>query len=49
MAAFSPSCASLMTSYVADVPGTPEPFYRSLGFQPTGNLIDDEIEATLNL
>ena len=30
-------------------PGSPASFYRSLGFQPTGNLIDHEIEAALNL
>ncbi|WP_068053626.1 GNAT family N-acetyltransferase [Nocardia xishanensis] len=27
--------------------GSPEGFYRSLGFEPTGDLIDDEIEAVL--
>ncbi len=30
-------------------PGSPAAFYRSLGFQPTGDKIDDEIEAVLNL
>ena len=30
-------------------PGSPASFYRSLGFQPTGNLIDEEIEAVLKL
>ncbi len=30
-------------------PGSPAAFYRSLGFVPTGNMIDDEIEAVLNL
>ena len=30
-------------------PGSPAPFYRRLGFQPTGSLIDHEIEAALNL
>jgi RimJ/RimL family protein N-acetyltransferase len=30
-------------------PGSPAPFYRSLGFEPTGNIIDDEIEAALAL
>ena len=30
-------------------PGSPAAFYRSLGFQPTGNMIDHEIEAALNL
>ena len=30
-------------------PGSPAAFYRSLGFVPTGNLIDHEIEAVLNL
>ncbi|MEV0032463.1 hypothetical protein [Nocardia sp. NPDC050793] len=27
--------------------GSPEGFYRSPGFAPTGDLIDDEIEAVL--
>ena len=30
-------------------PGSPAAFYRSLGFQPTGNLIGGEVEAALNL
>jgi RimJ/RimL family protein N-acetyltransferase len=30
-------------------PGSPAAFYRSLGFVPTGNLIDHEIEAVLDL
>jgi RimJ/RimL family protein N-acetyltransferase len=38
----------LVTSW-AEGPGGPAPFYGRLGFQPTGNLIDDEIEATLAL
>lgn len=29
--------------------GTPEPFYLGYGFVPTGDIVDDEIEATLSL
>jgi RimJ/RimL family protein N-acetyltransferase len=42
-------CACLLTSYVADVPGSPEPFYRSLGFQPTGEMDGIETVAALTL
>jgi RimJ/RimL family protein N-acetyltransferase len=38
--------ARLMTSWGLG-PGSPEPFYRGLGFRPTGGMIDDEIEAAL--
>ncbi|MDP9463310.1 MAG: GNAT family N-acetyltransferase, partial [Actinomycetota bacterium] len=38
----------LMTSWGLG-PGSPAPFYRGLGFAPTGNMIDDEIEAALAL
>jgi RimJ/RimL family protein N-acetyltransferase len=38
----------LLTSWV-DGPGGPEPFYRRYGFEPTGNLIDGEVEAVLEL
>lgn len=38
----------LKTSWV-DAPDGPEPFYRCLGFGPTGELDDDEIVATLRL
>jgi hypothetical protein len=38
----------LMTSW-GKGPGSPEPFYRSLGFEPTGKMIDDEVEAALPL
>jgi len=37
---------SLYTSY-GQGPGSPEGFYRSLGFEPTGELVEDEIEAVL--
>ena len=40
---------SIFTSYVAGVPGTPEPFYRGLGFVPTGEMDDDETVARLTL
>jgi len=39
----------LVTSWGLGV-GSPEPFYRGLGFKPTGELVDGhEIEAALNL
>ncbi|WP_246124114.1 GNAT family N-acetyltransferase [Nocardia bhagyanarayanae] len=37
---------TLYTSYGRG-PGSPEGFYRSLGFEPTGELVDDETEAVL--
>lgn len=37
---------SLLTSWV-DGPGGPRPFYERLGFQPTGNMLDGEVEARL--
>ena len=39
----------LMTSYVANVPGSPEPFYRGLGFRPTGEMDGVETVAALAL
>ena len=41
-------CAALTTSW-ADVPGGPEPFYRGLGFVPTGELDDEEVVGRLEL
>jgi RimJ/RimL family protein N-acetyltransferase len=38
----------LMTSW-GEGPGSPELFYRRIGFEPTGTMIDDEIEAALVL
>jgi ribosomal protein S18 acetylase RimI-like enzyme len=38
----------LLTSWV-DGPGGPEPFYRRLGFEPTGTVIDGEIEGRVPL
>lgn len=38
----------LELSYVPG-PGCPEPFYRSLGFRPTGRMDDDEVVMTLAL
>ena len=37
---------TLMTSWNPER-GTPEPFYLAYGFEPTGNVVDDEIEARL--
>ncbi|MEM7091511.1 MAG: GNAT family N-acetyltransferase [Actinomycetota bacterium] len=37
---------TLMTSWV-DGRGSPRPFYEGLGFVPTGEIIDDEIEGRL--
>jgi diamine N-acetyltransferase len=39
---------SLWVSYVPG-PGCPEPFYRSLGFQPTGRMEGDEVVLELPL
>jgi diamine N-acetyltransferase len=39
---------SLLTSWGSGK-GSPEPFYRRRGFQPTGALIDEEIEARKRL
>ena len=37
---------SLLTSWVPER-GTPEPFYLGYGFEPTGRIVDDEVEARL--
>lgn len=39
-------CTRLLTSWV-EGPGGPAPFYQRLGFQPTGRVIDGEVEAVL--
>ena len=39
---------TLLTSWVPGL-GTPEPFYLSYGFEPTGEVVDGEIEARLTL
>jgi diamine N-acetyltransferase len=39
---------ALFTSWVPG-PGSPEGFYRQLGFEPTGVVEDGEIEARLSL
>jgi diamine N-acetyltransferase len=39
---------ALELSYVPG-PGSPEPFYRSLGFLPTGRMEDDEVVLELPL
>ena len=39
---------SLKLTYVPG-PGAPEPFYRGLGFVPTGRVEDGEIEMELRL
>ena len=39
----------LEVSYVADFSGSPEPFYRQLGFEPTGKVEDGEVYARLPL
>jgi ribosomal protein S18 acetylase RimI-like enzyme len=40
-------CTRLFTSWVEGA-GGPEPFYRARGFQTTGRIVDDEIEAVLD-
>ncbi len=42
-------CTQLFVSWVPSVPGTPEPFYRQLGFEPTGEIDDGEVVAVLRL
>jgi len=39
----------LLVSFVPDVPGNPQAFYERLGFVPTGNVEDGEVEAILSL
>lgn len=36
---------TMLTSWVPDLPGTPEPFYRRFGFVPTGDIDDGEVVA----
>lgn len=43
-----PGAKELLTSYVPGE-GSPEPFYRALGFQPTGAMDDDEVVLGLPL
>ena len=43
-----PGAAALVTSWVP-APGGPEPFYRGLGFEPTGAVEDGEVVARLDL
>jgi diamine N-acetyltransferase len=43
-----PNATELLVSYVPE-PGGPEPFYRGLGFEPTGEMDDDEVIARLRL
>jgi RimJ/RimL family protein N-acetyltransferase len=39
----------LRVSWVPDLPGSPENFYRKIGFEPTGKVHDGEVEAILEL
>jgi diamine N-acetyltransferase len=43
-----PKATELLVSYVP-APGGPEPFYRGLGFEPTGEMDEDEVIARLRL
>ena len=43
-----PGATELLTSWVPE-PGGPEPFYRSLGFLPTGEVDEGEVVARLVL
>ena len=43
-----PGATELLVSWVPE-PGGPEPFYRGLGFEPTGEIHDDEVVARLRL
>ena len=42
----SEGCTRLLTSWV-EGPGGPAPFYKRLGFKPTGRVIDGEVEAVV--
>jgi diamine N-acetyltransferase len=43
-----PNASELLVSWVPE-PGGPEPFYRGLGFEPTGEMDGDEVVARLRL
>jgi diamine N-acetyltransferase len=43
-----PGATELLVSWVPE-PGGPEPFYRGLGFEPTGEVDGDEVVARLVL
>ena len=43
-----PNATELLVSYVPE-PGGPEPVYRGLGFEPTGEMDEDEVVARLRL
>lgn len=43
-----PGATELLVSWVPE-PGGPEPFYRGLGFEPTGEVDGDEVVARLTL
>ncbi len=43
-----PGATHLITSWVPE-PGGPEPFYRGLGFEPTGEVDDGEVVGRLAL
>jgi diamine N-acetyltransferase len=43
-----PKATELLVSYVPE-PGGPEPFYRGLGFEPTGEVDEGEVVARLRL
>ncbi|MDH5423272.1 MAG: GNAT family N-acetyltransferase, partial [Acidimicrobiia bacterium] len=44
----SMGASTLLTSWNPD-PGTPEAFYVAYGFEPTGKIVDEEVEARLKL
>lgn len=43
-----PGAAELLVSWMPG-PGGPEPFYRGFGFEPTGEMDEDEVVARLRL
>jgi diamine N-acetyltransferase len=43
-----PGAMELLVGWVPG-PGSPEPFYRSLGFEPTGEIDHGEVQASLRL
>lgn len=44
----SMGASTVLTSWNPD-PGTPEAFYVAYGFEPTGKIVDEEVEARLKL
>ncbi len=44
-----PGARTLTLSYVPEIQGNPEAFYRKLGFRPTGEVDEDEVVMALSI